>query len=74
MSIIDPLTCGFAKTVAHDIWIRDENISRRDGESQNHFISRVYSKKYEDYCKAFANCNENFTVTYKTFINNFPKI
>ena len=74
MSLIDPLSCGFAKIYLYSLFIT-KNSKKLPGESINHFKGRVLSKQFEQYTSHFKiEGKNNFDVEYKIFVNNFPSI
>lgn len=74
MSIIDPLSCGFAKVKVFEIFTSKTLLEKLDGEPDKHFKSRVLREKFEDYSKFFHKYEEKFQVEYSTFANYFSAI
>ena len=72
MSLLDPLSCGFAKVAAFNI-LTTNDFSRLAGENYKEYQSRELQFQYEKYLTYFTNIN-GFNVTYKQFRQNFKKI
>lgn len=73
MSLVDPLSCGFAKVIAFQIITEPINVTKLSNENTNEFKSRKFNLQYEKYVEQFDGL-EKFNVTYKQFTNNFPKV
>ena len=72
MSIIDPLTCGFVKVAGYVIFTEQQHLQRNPGECAPKFYSRQLMQKYNTFRELFKDAR--FELTYKQFLNNFPKI
>lgn len=68
MSIIDPLTCGFAKVAAYNIF----NVKTSSKEKSAK--AKIFKQQHEKFNQYFSKSEENFNVDYKRFVDNFPKI
>lgn len=73
MSIIDPLTCGFAKIAAYDLITTGTNLKRQDGEKFSEFTSREYKFKFGKFKDIFKD-NNTYEPTYQHYTTNFNKI
>ena len=73
MSIIDPLTCGFAKVAVFSLLSNPTNLQRLDKEKATVFKSREFKYRYDKFHEIFKD-NEDFRVAYQHFTWNFPKI
>lgn len=73
MSIVDSLTCGYAKVSAFSIFSTKAHLRRDNGENINAFKSRDLQFKYEIFRNQFK-VNEKFNIERKTFDKNFRKI
>ena len=74
LSLIDPLSCGFAKIYLYSLFIT-KNSKQLPGESINHFKGRVLSKQFKQYASHLKiERKNNFVAEYKIFVNNFPSI
>ena len=74
MSIIDPLTCGFAKIAAFNILQDQCGIRNENNESKKIFKTRLLKLQHQKYLQYFDESKENYNVEYKIFIENFPSI
>ena len=73
MSIIDPLTCGFAKVAVFSLFVSPTKLKKQDHENSCKFKSREYKYRLDKFNETFAGC-ENFHVQYQHFTTNFTKI
>ena len=72
MSILDPSTCGFAEIALFNIFLEKQD-KRNTSESLKNYKGRVFSNQLCKFKEYFAH-SENFTIEYKKFTDNFPKI
>ena len=73
MSIVDSLSCGFAKVAVSNILSSKLNLNVDDGEKHKEYKARLLKTKYNKYATYFCNVT-SFNVEYRPFIRNFPKI
>ena len=73
MSIIDPLSCGFAKVAAYNILTDTSYTKKSTNENQKIFKARVLTEQYRKFNDYFNNRGD-FGLPYKQFTNNFPNI
>ena len=73
MSIVDPLSCGFAKVAVYNILSSKLNLEVVDGEKHNEYKARLLKTKYNKYTTYFCDIT-SFNVEYRQFTRNFPKI
>ena len=74
MSILDPLSCGFAKAAAYSVLTNSDEKKTSD-VNKKQYKSKVLKKQYELYQKYFGDdFQSNFDVDYKHFTDNFTKI
>ena len=73
MSIVNPLSCGFAKVAVYNILSSKLNLDVVDGEKHNEYKARLLKTKYNEYTTYFCNI-PSFNVEYRQFTRNFPKI
>ena len=70
MSIISPITCGFAKVAAFNVVGKQSTNDRFQWKNRNDEVSH----QFQEFNKQFIGYNENFNVQYRTFRTYFPKI
>ena len=73
MSIVNPLSCGFAKFAIYNILSSKLNLDVVDGEKHNEYKARLLKTKYNEYATYFCNI-PSFYVEYRQFTRNLPKI
>ena len=73
MSIVDLLSCGFAKVAVYNILSSKLNLDVVDGEKHKEYKTRLLKTKYNEYTTYFCNI-PSFNVEYRQFTRNFPKI
>ena len=73
MSIVDPLSCGFAKVAVYNILSSKLNLEMVDGEKNNEYKTRLLKTKYNEYTTQFCNIT-SFNIEYRQFTRNFTKI
>ena len=73
MSLIDPLSCGFAKVAAFNILSTKLDLPRDEGEKSNEYKGKVLKVKYSQYITYF-NEIDTFTVEYRQFGQSFKQI
>ena len=73
MSIVDPLSCGFAKVTVYHILSSKLNLDVVDGKKLNEYKVRLSKTKYNEYTTYFCNIS-SFNIEYRQFTSNFPKI
>ena len=73
MSIVDPLSCGFAKVAVYHILSSKLNLDVVDGKKLNEYKVRLSKTKYNEYITYFCNIS-SFNIEYRQFTSNFPKI
>ena len=76
MSLIDPISCGFAKVFVYEqLTTREKN---RPGAILNNKQDkgRLFSHRYDLYNSNFevGGTADNFHVPYKIYVDNFPRI
>ena len=75
MSIIDPLSFGFAKIAAFTIFTEKHNVKKAGNEADRELQGKILQERYRKYKEYFdVDNNENLSVDYKQFTHNFPKI
>ena len=72
MSIIDPLSCGFVKSIALSLF-ESNHIKKECNEHQTQYIKRIHVQHYENSKFLFFE-DGDFKVSYKSFSRNFSKI
>ena len=73
MSIIDPLSCGFAKVCCYNIFTKIKNRSRESIGNPKHNQSQVLKERYQLFLEQFP--GEIYgAVKYTSFSNTFKKI
>ena len=70
MSIIDPLSCGFAKVFCYQM-ITDRTWTNR-GNNAKHQQSEILREQFDSFRSQFT--SDTFNVTYSQFKNNFRRI
>ena len=70
MSIVDPLSCGFAKVAVYNILSSKLNLEVVDGEKHNEYKARLLKTKYIEYTTYFCNIT-SFNIGYRQFTRNF---
>ena len=73
MSIVDPLSCDFAKVAVYNILSSKLNLDVVDGEKRNEYMAKLLKTKYNEYTTYFCNIT-SFNVECRQFTRNFPKI
>ena len=73
MSLIDPLSCGFAKIAYFNIFQDRCNLTKQADEDKKVFKTRLFQARYQKFVDYF-NDNAYFHVDYKKFIDKFPAI
>ena len=73
MSIIDPLSCGYAKIAVFHILQDRCGLTKQADESQKLFKSRLFQARYSKF-KEYFSPFEHFDVDYKKFLDKFPTI
>ena len=75
MSIIDPLSCGFARIAAYTIFRSKEyELERNTGECSAKFKTRELTHKYTTFQNVFKDHKLQFLVEYQQFTRPFQKI
>ena len=75
MSVIDPLSCGFVKVAAYSVLSQRYNVKKSPDESKKDCKSRLLQVQFQKYNEYFQiDQYTDLGVTYKQFVNNFPKI
>ena len=55
MSIIDPITCGFAKIYCYNTFTNTNiTVTKQEDENEKEFKSRILHQRFEEFCKTFA--------------------
>ena len=72
MSVLDPLTCGFAKVLLYNILTEPHNMHKQESEPTKNFKGRILEMQYTKFQEHFR--SENFDVSYTCFKDNFPNI
>ena len=73
MSILHPLTCGFAKIAIYNIFTDTYDFNRLKHKNDKSFKGIVYQQKFDRYNQYFEN-KQTFKTPYKTFVNKFSAI
>ena len=73
MSLIDPLSCGFAKVTVFNILSTKMDLPKDEGEKSNEYKGKVLKVKYNQYITYF-NEIDIFIVEYRQFVQSFKKI
>ena len=72
MPIIDPLSCGFSKSIAFSLF-KSNHIKKECNEHQKQYINSINTQHYENFNFLFSEGGD-FNVSYKQFSQNFPRI
>ena len=72
MSIIDPLSCGFAKVCCYNIFTKIKNSSRENMGNPKHNQSQVLKQRYQLFSEKFPG-EIHGAVKYSSFSNTFKK-
>ena len=72
MSLIDPLSCGFAKVTVFNILSTKMDLPKDEGEKSNEYKGTVLKVKYNQYITYF-NETDTFIVEYRQFVQRFKK-
>ena len=70
MSILDPLSCGFAKVFVYELLIKDSHCL---GKVEHSVISNIYHEHFNQYLAHFST-GKSFDVSYDHYRRNFIKI
>ena len=73
MSIIHPLTCGFAKVFCYNLFKQTKNTTCLTPGNPEHNQSHILKEKYDLFLKTFPRETHGI-VEYCTFVNDFKKI
>ena len=71
MSIIDPLTCGFAKVITYT-YLTTNHTKNKNPMQENNIKGKIIQEKYESVQRLFG--THYFNISYTTFQNKCPKI
>ena len=74
MSILDLLSCGFAKIALYHTYLDKCDSKRQSNEKHIHFKGRLYKEQYKKFTYYFSDYQDLFNVDYKKFIDKFPAI
>lgn len=72
MSLIDPLSCGFAKAIVHEVLKEKSSLLKDPDEAKKNYIGRVRTEQYNKVLDIFG--HEYFTVDNNLFKNKFINI
>lgn len=61
MSILDPLTCGFAKVGVYVILTQPHGINKNDGETKKVYMGRVLKHQYNKSRELYGHLFEYIT-------------
>ena len=70
MSLLDPISCLYVKTVVNELFSHDHELKPNPGEPFPHFTGRVNKLRYDIMSSLFP----NYTMPYKTFTDKFPGV
>ena len=73
MSLIDPLSCGFAKIAVFNILPTKLDLLKDEGGKSNEYKGKVLKVKYNQYITYFSEM-DTFNVEYRQFVQSFKKI
>ena len=73
MSLIDPLSCGFAKVAVFNILSTKLDLPKDEGEKSNEYKGKILKVKYNQYITYF-NEIDTINVEYRQFAQSFEKI
>ena len=71
MSIIDPLTCGFAKVITYT-YLTTNHTKNKNPVREKNVKGKIIQEKYESLQRVFG--THYFDINYTTFRNKYPKI
>ena len=70
MSLIDPLSCGFAKVAVFNILSTKLDLLKDEGGKLNEYKGKVLKVKYNQYITYFSEM-DTFNVEYRQFVQSF---
>ena len=73
-SLVNPLTCGFAKVAVHFVFSKKKNIDREKGEGMSKYKARIFQLQHEEFQYIFKDRKEAFKVDYKNFQRSMQKL
>lgn len=72
MSLLHPLTCGFAKVAAYETVKMPVEVEPIEKECTQSLKSRLQAKCLQQFHENFLTVMDNFTVSYKNSVHVFP--
>ena len=70
MSLLDPASCIYAKTIVYELFSNDNGLKKDSAESMKQFVGRVNVVRFETMSSLF----NNHGIPFKTFTDKFPAI
>ena len=70
MSLLDPASCIYAKTIVYELFSNDNGLKKDSAESMKQFVGRVNVVHFETMSSLFY----NHDIPFKTFTDKFPGI
>ena len=72
MSLLDPLSCGFAKVSVFQVLTEEHGLEQQSDEAMKQFRGRILRAQYKKLTDLFGNLY--FNIDYTTFRNKYPRI
>ena len=73
-SLLNPLTCGYAKVVAFEIMCKSPTIKKDSREGGNKYEAKVSTLQYQAFNDTFRDRAYQFKLSCEHFIKKAPKL
>ena len=70
MSLLDPASCLYTKTIVYELFSNDSGLKKDSAESMKQFVGRVNIVQFKTMSSLFT----NHSIPFKTFTDKFPAI